>query len=198
MATYIYSLSLDFPSGLDISQLNTEIINNISITTLLISIDIDTINPDNVIITFISALSPAELIALNNTITSYVPIFPQDEEPIIKIQDDESILPAISPINISFFDLAAGILFGAPISNPTQLILPLPAIIVANITNASINYAFDFSVINQDIVNDYVVNAGIQTVIGNPTVIALSSGNFRIKLSNVTPGLESYILYRIS
>ncbi len=73
MATYTYSLSSDFPGGLNTPQLQQLITDDTNITVALDSIDV---SGDNVAINFVSTLSPGEVSELNSIIASYVFIPP--------------------------------------------------------------------------------------------------------------------------
>jgi len=77
MTDYNYSISTNFPNGfnpaVDSGKLSSQIIADPSITTFLLSIAQDSINPDNVIITFITPLSPTEVTALNLLVANFVP-----------------------------------------------------------------------------------------------------------------------------
>ncbi len=67
--SYIYNIALNFPTGLELGQLQTAIINEPAITTALQGLVSDTID---LTITFAAALSVPELTALNNVITNYI------------------------------------------------------------------------------------------------------------------------------
>jgi hypothetical protein len=66
---YIYNIALNFPTGLELGQLQTAILNEPAITTALQGLVSDTID---LTITFIGALSVPELTALNNLIITYI------------------------------------------------------------------------------------------------------------------------------
>jgi len=73
MATYTYSLSSDFPNGLNPAQLQQIITDDTNITVPIDSIDT---SGDSVFINFTASLSPSEVTELNNIVANYVFIPP--------------------------------------------------------------------------------------------------------------------------
>jgi hypothetical protein len=69
-STYTYSLSTDFPNGLDTSQLSQEIIANSNITPVLLNVQVE---DDVVNIIFQSSLSSGEITELNTIVANHVP-----------------------------------------------------------------------------------------------------------------------------
>ncbi|QGR53715.1 hypothetical protein [Moumouvirus maliensis] len=73
MTSYNYSISQNFPNGINTGQLSSEILNSTQIQKLLYSVVIDSNDPDNVIITFEAPLTTTELNALNTIISNHQP-----------------------------------------------------------------------------------------------------------------------------
>ncbi|XWV26696.1 hypothetical protein QJ857_gp0361 [Tupanvirus soda lake] len=71
MATYEYSLSQDFPNGINAALLDTQIRNDTTIQKFLFSI-VTVESQDTVYITFDSSLTPAEETALDNIIAAHM------------------------------------------------------------------------------------------------------------------------------
>lgn len=104
---------------------------------------------------------------------------------------------AISPLAATH--LSTKIIHGTP-SGVVTLDLPLPSDIVTLFPELKIGDSFDFSVINEATSsgNEYVLNAGAQTVVGNATVLFGASGLFRVRMTNITWPGQTYVLYRVS
>ena len=95
--------------------------------------------------------------------------------------------------------LLTGILRGAP-TTQGRWTLPTAATMVAQgLTGGVVNDAFEFVVVNEGTLHDIHVltNTGV-TLLGDMTVPVQSSGQFRVRLTNVTASTEAYTVYRIS
>ena len=78
----------------------------------------------------------------------------------------------------------------------TALNLPTASSVVSGILLVQNNDSFDFYVINQDTTNTITVNPDVGSVIGNPTVNALSSGSFRLSVTDISS--PAYTVYRLT
>ncbi len=67
--SYTYNIALNFPAGLELGQLQRDILNEPAITAVLQGLISDTID---LTITFNSSLSAPELTALNSVISNYI------------------------------------------------------------------------------------------------------------------------------
>lgn len=233
--TYDYSLSIDFPNGFNAEQLSIAIGSDPLITTFLISIIIDTINPDIVHITFASALSPSELTELNILIANFVPT--PDGEPLIiestfaddnalqliantggilinsdiniyqryinggfiKSQQAPTVLASIPLINLTINNIVSNIIYGTPIGGGTILVVPTPASVVAHFAYIAVNDSIDFHIINQSASNNYILGVPLSVItIGSGTITSLTTGYFRIWITNINAGTEAYTLFRLA
>lgn len=96
--------------------------------------------------------------------------------------------------------LLNGILAGT-LTAPRQLLLPTAATLVTSIPGIEIDDAIDFSVINRSSIGSFTVIPGSGGFIdGNAIVDAATdkSGLFRLQVTNIISGTETYTIYRIA
>lgn len=181
MASYDYPLSANFPNGIDVGLLNTQIRNDTNIQEFLLSILVDEVN-DTVSITFDSPLTISEKTALDNDMTSQLPV----------AEIDEFLIPNTN-INLTTANLLLKVLVGTPTADIT-ITLPQLSDITTTIPNLATGDSFDFSIINTSTTNNIIISS---PVIGKSTITPQKSGLFRIKLIG-TPTITSYKTYRLA
>lgn len=191
MSVFNYSIANDFPTAnVLLSQLMSTIGNRIdgAFQTAVI----DSIDPDNVIITFASVLDADNITLLNNIIATHIPYNPVSSNTnnvnYISLAD-------IPNNNLTIDELLVGVFTGTP-SNNSILILPSPSVIVEFISSRFLN--LDIYINNQDSINSYTIDHGSQTIIGDSIIRPNTTGNFKLKIINTELGSEEYILYRIN
>lgn len=112
--------------------------------------------------------------------------FIQHQKDHINLTDSDATLTSTDIMNT--------ILVMNPTNNRT-LTLPNAMSVVANIQNAEIGDSFDFTIINTTTTNN-LITLSTGTIIGNPTV-GPASAKFKLRITNVTSGMEAYSVYRI-
>jgi len=94
--------------------------------------------------------------------------------------------------------LLTGILRMTP-STTRTITLATASNVVSGVSGSEVNDSFDFSVINEDSTNNIDITSGTGgTEIGNMTILADSSGLFRVRITNITASSEAYTIYRLS
>ena len=102
--------------------------------------------------------------------------------------------------NILTAHLLNGILAGT-LTTTRQLLLPTAATLVASIPGVEVNDCFDFSVINRSNVGGFTIVPDTGgSVDGNNFVDAVidKSSQFRLCVTNIGAGTETYVIYRMS
>lgn len=109
---------------------------------------------------------------------------------------------------IGLFALLAGVITGSPTADRIQT-LPDASVIVSSISSIQVSDSFDFVFINKSSVSDakWIISVGVGgTMEGSPDVSPAinsgyrtsGSGLFRLRMDNISSGVEAYTVYRIS
>lgn len=122
--SYTFSLALKFPNGINIDQLQSEII-----------LIIDTINgittcDDLVEIIFTNVLSDEQIISLNNIINSHVPI------DLIPVDNLVTVIPNITKINSTIFKRVVSINYN--INRSSSVTIKFSGYMDSNITSYNV------------------------------------------------------------
>ena len=118
---------------------------------------------------------------------------------LIKKQANAIFIPD-ADTNIFVSHLLNGILAGT-LTAPRNLLMPTATDVVTGIAGIQVNDAIDFSVINRSAIGSFTVVAGTGgSIDGNAIVDAVTdkSGLFRLQVTNITSGTETYTIYRMS
>jgi hypothetical protein len=130
--------------------------------------------------------------------TSGTTVYMRYFDSFFKSQSTETSLPDGTPASLQFTDVINHIIYGTPSVDTTINLFDADQITFYS-TNFQINDAVDFTIINLSTTNSYILQPGASgSIIGNNTISPGISGLFRVKITSVVIGSESYVIYRVS
>jgi hypothetical protein len=104
-------------------------------------------------------------------------------------------------INSGEYVLTTSQLLAGIITTPgdTLLVLPSASDLVSSLPNVQIGDTFNFSVINSGIALNTVINTDTTgSIVGNSTILPLTSKTFSVRFTNVASGQQMITVYVLS